>query len=128
MPTEDPKEYDPKVMRLLQRMDFPHLDRDIPISNIIDNFWHTRYVTVSELAAQTKMLLYETNNAVESNESERHSDNEDDANENNLGDEILAKKAFCQDLERRGLLRLLSSGEPKKIGFSFDWYRHSLSC
>lgn len=114
-------------MKLLQRMDFPHLDSDILIDNIIDNCWHNRYVTVSELAAQKKMLLYETNDAVERNGSESHSDNEDDANKNNLGDEFLAKRAFCQDLEKRGLLRLLSSGEPEQIGFTFDWYRHSLS-
>lgn len=35
------------------------------------------------------------------------------------------KKAFCQDLEKRGLLDLLSADEPDKLGFSFEFYRYS---
>lgn len=41
-------------------------------------------------------------------------------------EEFLSKKEFCQDLEKRGLLRVVSSGEPEQIGFKFEWYRHSL--
>ena len=36
------------------------------------------------------------------------------------------RKEFCQDLEKRILPHLLSSGEPEQIGFTFDQYRHSL--
>ncbi|GFF62839.1 kinase-like protein [Aspergillus udagawae] len=35
------------------------------------------------------------------------------------------KKAYCQDLEKRGLLQFLSSAEPEQLGFTFEWYRHT---
>lgn len=108
-------------------MEFPHLEGNPLIDNIIHNCWHNKYVTVSELAAHTTMLLYERNNAIESKESEHHSHNDDEANQNRVGDEFLVKKEFCQDLVKHGLLRLLSSGEPEQIGFTFNWYRYSLS-
>ncbi|CEL11366.1 hypothetical protein ASPCAL14469 [Aspergillus calidoustus] len=41
-------------------------------------------------------------------------------------EDFTSKKAFCQELEKRGLLSGLCSGEPEQIGFTFDWYRHSL--
>lgn len=50
----------------------------------------------------------------------------DNVDKNILGEEFLSKKEVCLDLERRGLLRLLCLGEPEQIGFTFDWYRHSL--
>ena len=50
----------------------------------------------------------------------------DDIYRNHLGQEFPLKKGFCQDLEKRGLLDLLSSSEPKQIGFTLDWYRHSM--
>lgn len=34
-------------------------------------------------------------------------------------------KTYCQDLEKGGLLRVLSSAEPEQLGFTFEWYRHS---
>lgn len=40
-------------------------------------------------------------------------------------DDMDSKRAFCQDLEKRGLLCLLSSGEPEQLGFTLEWYRHS---
>jgi hypothetical protein len=178
---DDPNEHGHKIVELLQRMEFPHLDGNPLIDKIIDNCWHNKYVTVSELAAHTKMLLYERTDAIESKESKRNesseaanllepmfierwcqamgrliygvcsgfgvcwrsllqrvngevtkakrsnSDNYDGVNQNRLGDEFLLKKEFCRDLEKRGLLQVLSSGEPEQIGFTLDWYRHSLS-
>lgn len=111
--TEDPYEHGPKVVDLLQNMDFPELNGNLLIDNIIQKCWHNnRYVTVSELALDTKQLLGE---GAETEGS------------NGVGnrEEFLWKKEFCQDLEKRGLLELLSSGAPEKIGFDFDWYRHS---
>lgn len=48
-----------------------------------------------------------------------------DDRQNYLAEDLFWKRAFCQDLEKRGLLHLLSSGEPKQLGFTFEWYRHS---
>ncbi|KAB8213467.1 hypothetical protein BDV33DRAFT_210166 [Aspergillus novoparasiticus] len=53
-------------------------------------------------------------------------DNRDSVDQNYLGEEFISKKEFCRDLEKRGLLRALSSGEPEQLGFTFDWYRHSI--
>lgn len=178
--TEDPYEHGPKVVDLLQNMEFPKLDGNPPIDNIIDKCWHNKYVTVSELATHTKTLLNERADAMESNGSrmkgssdvatlvktifnerwrmvmdriihgicyglgvwwrsllqsvhgkstiaeQASGDNRDNVDQNCLGEGFLSKKAFCQDLEKRGLLQVLSSGEPEQIGFTFDWYRHSL--
>jgi hypothetical protein len=45
--------------------------------------------------------------------------------ENKSGDkDVGAKIALCNDLEKRGLLDLLSSGAPKELGFKLEWYRH----
>lgn len=108
--TEDPSEHGPKVVDLLQNMEFPKLDGNPPIDDIIDKCWHNKYVTVSELAAYTKTLLTEGT----------------DVDQACLGEEFLSKRKFCEDLEKRGLLHALSLGEPEQIGFTFDWYRHSL--
>ncbi|OKP09485.1 hypothetical protein PENSUB_5163 [Penicillium subrubescens] len=244
--TEDPYEHGPKVVDLLQNMEFPKLDGNPLIDNIIDKCWHNKYVTVSQLAAHTKTLLNERTDAAGSNGegyreegnreegnreegnreegnreegnreegnreegnreegnreegnreegnreegnreegnreegnreegsngvttpiessslvwwrvvmgrvihglwyglgnswtsvlrstngevtiTERAKDDNSDDVDKNLGEEFLYKKGVCIDLERRGLLRLLCSGEPEQIGFTFDWYRHSL--
>jgi hypothetical protein len=49
--TEDPYEHGPKVVDLLQNKDFPNLDCNPLIYDLIDNCWHNKYATVSELAA-----------------------------------------------------------------------------
>lgn len=56
----------------------------------------------------------------------RASDDNRDVDQNCMEEEFFSKKEFSQDVEKRGLLHALSSGEPEQIGFSFDWYRHSL--
>lgn len=48
----------------------------------------------------------------------------DDVNHRS-GKDFSSKKAFCQDLEKRGILDLLSSYEPKQLGFTHEWYRYS---
>jgi serine/threonine protein kinase len=113
--TEDPKEHGPKVVDLLQNMEFPNLDGDLMIDNIIDRCWHNKYATVAELAAHTKTLLTEVTN----------SDSCDNVDQDHSTEDLSLKKAFCQDLEKRGLLQLLSLGEPEQIGFTFEWYRHT---
>ncbi|KAJ5399133.1 hypothetical protein N7465_009622 [Penicillium sp. CMV-2018d] len=169
----------PKVVDLLQNMEFPKLDGNPLIDNIIDKCWHNKYVTVSELAAHTKTLLNERTDAMENNENgkkkssevatlvktpfnerwrmvmgriihgicyrlgvwwrsllqsvygeatiaRRASGDNRDVDQNCMEEDFFSKKESCQDLEKRGLLHALSSGEPEQIGFSFDWYRHSL--
>ncbi|KAL4946984.1 kinase-like domain-containing protein [Aspergillus filifer] len=41
----------------------------------------------------------------------------------NSGVALESKKALCQDLENRGLLKLLCSGTPDELGFRLMWYR-----
>ncbi|PWY81632.1 hypothetical protein BO94DRAFT_469920 [Aspergillus sclerotioniger CBS 115572] len=173
---EDPHEHGPRVVELLQNMEFPKLNGDPLIDDIIDRCWHNQYVEVSELAAHTKTLLSERTDVMERNESRRESgrmaifsktiingwrmvmgriidgvcygfrvwwrllsrfrgeitertngDNHDSMDRDYFGEEFLSKREFCQNLERRGLLRVLSSGEPEEIGFTLKWYRHSLN-
>ncbi|KAJ5707102.1 hypothetical protein N7488_006903 [Penicillium malachiteum] len=167
--TEDPMEHGPKVVDLLQNMEFPKLDGDPLIDQIIRKCWHNKYATISELAAYTETILpgrtsgretsIETipnpqwwmvigrvtfgiwssftsslalvlSRICESTKFEVANGEELDghrceAGENcSLGD-FSSRKAFCQDLEKRGLLHLLSSGEPEHLGFTLEWYRHS---
>ncbi|KAJ0417138.1 hypothetical protein BJY00DRAFT_325810 [Aspergillus carlsbadensis] len=177
--TDDPYDHGPKVVDLLQNMEFPKLGGNPLIDNIIDKCWHNQYVTVAGLAAHTKELLDgSTSTAGDSGVSSREEEvrgpnkvistivrwrmaigrifqglwcgfgawwtfvlrstsgvvNPGQAI-GDIGDKVdrslseggfTSKKAFCQDLEKRGLLRVLCSGEPEEIGFTFDWYRHSL--
>ncbi|KHN98812.1 protein kinase-like protein [Metarhizium album ARSEF 1941] len=50
-----------------------------------------------------------------------------DVDQNHPAEEFPPGRAYCQDLEKRGLLDLLSSGEPEKLGFTLEWYRHTCS-
>ncbi|GFG01086.1 CBL-interacting serine/threonine-protein kinase 20 [Aspergillus udagawae] len=161
--TEDPNEHGSKVVELLQNMEFPTLDGDLLIDDIINKCWHNKYSTVAELAAHTQTLLAEgpkqeginaktistttqwrkdigrivcglwgslgnlgvslrqspnDANIEVANGRESIRENCDDMDEDK-------KKAFCQDLEKRGLLQFLSSAEPEQLGFTFEWYRHT---
>ena len=108
--TVDCKEHGCKVVELLQDMEFPELDRDLVIDGIIDKCWYNRYATVGELAADTETLLSGKDNWRDQHKS---------------AENFSAKKEICQDLDRRGLLHVLSSGEPEKLGFRLEWYRYS---
>lgn len=176
---EDPYNHGPKVVDLLQNIEFPKLDGNPLINNIIDKCWRNKYVTVSGLAAHTKTLLNERTDTMKNNENGKKESSEvatlvktpfnerwrivigritygicyglgawwrsllqsvyseaitagrasgdnRDVDQNCMEEDFFSKKEFCQDLEKRGLLHALSSGEPKQIGFSFDWYRYSL--
>jgi hypothetical protein len=158
-------------------MEFPTLDGNPLINDIIDKYWHNKYVKVADLAAHTKKLLNESRsdeNELQASNSVRtpmeitiifswrmimgrifhgflcairnwwtfavqntHRDVETaeraDGESSNpvdenlpLGEDFISKKKLRQDLEQRGLLQLLSFGEPKQLGFRLAWYRHSL--
>ncbi|KAL3447516.1 hypothetical protein BJX65DRAFT_276901 [Aspergillus insuetus] len=47
-------------------------------------------------------------------------DSSDKLDQHLLEGSFASKKAFCQDLEKWGLLRALASGESEEIGFTFD--------
>ena len=128
--TEDPKEHGPKVVDLLQNMEFPKLDCDPLIDEIIDKCWHNKIATVADLAAHIKTLLHEGTNAqAASNEvpngRELNGDSCDGVDQDHSAEDFSSKMAFCQNLEERGLLHLLSSGEPEQLGFDFEWDRCS---
>ncbi|RDW90830.1 sterol homeostasis protein ARV1 [Aspergillus mulundensis] len=185
--TEDPYEHGPKVVELLQNMEFPILDGNPLIDDIIDKCWHNKYATVSELAAHTEKLLRESTHTVANGLGSREEESrgveirEDKRKEeevrapikaisivqwcmilgrvthalwcglegwwafvfqstknkvktagqanhdsgykvdqNPLEEDLTSKKVICQDLEKRGLLRVLSSDEPEQLGFTFD--------
>lgn len=50
-----------------------------------------------------------------------------DMGQNRSAEDISAKRVFYQSLEKRGLLHMLSLGEPEQLGFTIEWYRHSKS-
>ncbi|KAL1854240.1 hypothetical protein Plec18167_000159 [Paecilomyces lecythidis] len=121
--TEDPYEHGPKVVELLQNMEFPELDGNPLIDNIIKKCWHNEFISISGLAAQTRDIRSSDGEATTAEEANGKSCDEAPIS---LGEGFTSEKEFCQDLEKRGLLHLLSLGEPEQIGFTFDWYRHSL--
>lgn len=166
--TEDPGEQGPKVVDLLQNMEFPTLNGDPLLDNIINNCWHNKYATIAELAAYTETLLSESIKEKEidagristprwrivlgrifrglwgnlrywwalvvccSEVADPDVTNRGEPSppicgmDQNLSTKDFAStKKFCQRLEARGLLHMLSSGEPEQLGFTFEWYRHS---
>ncbi|KAL4939669.1 hypothetical protein BDV06DRAFT_214091 [Aspergillus oleicola] len=104
-----------KLEELLRTKQFPELNRDLAIDTVIYMCWHNRYKTIAQLAAHTESLLatYFKNNFG----ADRPATNE----------VVTVEKALCQDLENRGLPKLLCSGAPEELGFSLEWYRYSKS-
>ncbi|KAH8432973.1 uncharacterized protein LDX57_010608 [Aspergillus melleus] len=65
--TENPYDHGPKVVDLLQNMEFPKLNADPLLDSIIDRCWHNKYGTIKELATHTKTLLSDKTVVMESN-------------------------------------------------------------
>ncbi|KAL4903674.1 hypothetical protein BDW74DRAFT_185999 [Aspergillus multicolor] len=174
--TEDPYEHGPKVVDLLQNVEFPTLDGNPQLDDIINKCCHDKYVTVSELAAHTKLLcgrreqrhgrqkergrsgspiiatfivrwrmilgcilhtlwcglggwwafVFQSTNNKEKTTGKANQDSGHPADQTPLKEEYTSKRAICQDLEKRGLLRVLSSDEPGQLGFTVEWYRHNI--
>ncbi|KNG85117.1 serine/threonine protein kinase [Aspergillus nomiae NRRL 13137] len=126
--TEDPKEHGTKVVELLQNMDFPKPNSDPLIDEIIDKCWHNKYKTIADLALNIEMLISGCPDArgkpTNSNNSEPQGYGRG-VHPDNLTEDFVWKRALCQNLQRRGLLQLLSSGEPEHLGFTLGWYRHT---
>lgn len=143
--TENPRDWGIKVMDLLQDMKFPTLDGEPLIDDIIDKCWHNKYATIAELSTTTKKLFLERNNEIDINTEATplsesatdkaiqteavNSENPDgfgsDIGQDHSPEDFCSKREFCQSLEKRGLLELLSSGEPKELGFPLNFYRYS---
>lgn len=115
--TENPYEHGPKVVELLQNMEFPELGGNPLIDNIIKKCWHNEFISISDLAAQTRDLKSTDGEATTAEEANGKSCDEAPIS---LGEGFTSEKEFCQDLEKRGLLHLLSFGELEQIGFTFD--------
>ncbi|PWY74554.1 hypothetical protein BO94DRAFT_538716 [Aspergillus sclerotioniger CBS 115572] len=150
---DDPNEHGPKVMDLLQDMKFPKLDGDPLINDIIGKCWHNQYRTLADLATHIETLLKESPSDVLIQEtastpgwrkaidrilrwlwyspgaqwrSNGETINDDDyynVDQNHSGEHFFSKQKFCQDLEKRGLLRLLTLSKPTELGFSME-HRH----
>lgn len=113
--TDDPYEHGPKVMDLLQDMEFPKLDGDPLIDDIIDKCWHNQYRTLAELATHTATLIKGPLSEAPLSDAPK------------LEAHLSSEQEFCRDLEKRGLLRLLTSGKPLELGFSMEHRHVSLS-
>ncbi|KAL2793548.1 hypothetical protein BJX66DRAFT_351692 [Aspergillus keveii] len=144
--TNDSYEHEPKVVDLLQNMEFPRLNGNLEIDEIINKCWHNQDAMVSDLAAYTKKLLQESTDMAGDSELRGRihglwcslgarwtfvlrSTNGVITMGRAIGDSsdtFAYKKGFCQDIEKWGLPRALAPGEHEEIGFTFDWYRHSL--
>ncbi|GKZ63622.1 hypothetical protein AnigIFM49718_001835 [Aspergillus niger] len=150
---DDPYEHGPKVMDLLQDMKFPKLDGDPLIDDIIDKCWHNQYRTLADLATHIETLLKESPSDVliqetastpgwrkaidrilrwlwyspgaqwRSNGEIINGDDYYNVDQNHSGEHFFSKQKFCQDLEKRGLLRLLTLSKPTELGFSME-HRH----
>ena len=135
----DPYEHGPKVVDLLQDMKFPNLDGDPMIDDIIDKCWHNHYHTLTELTTHTEALVQEPISKVPNHEAasslggqlwingeEINGSNYSNVDQDQLVEPLTLKREFCQDFEKRGLLRLLTLGEPMELGFNME-HRHVLS-
>lgn len=134
-------------MDLLQNMEFPNLDGDLLIDDIINKCWHNRYAMIAELATYTETLLPERKPRSKTNteptfdsrcrisevtQPEVADAENPDGFTNDMGqdystEDFGSKRTFCQSLEKRGLLDMLTSGEPEQLGFTLEWYRYSKS-
>jgi serine/threonine protein kinase len=145
--TENPKEHGPKVVDLLQNMKFPSLDGDPLIDDIINKCWHNKYATIAELATTIKTLFLDRNTESDTNtettsvpecatdkatqpeavDFENPDGSAGDMGQDHSPGDLSSKKEFCRILEKRGLLEVLCSGEPKELGFELKFYRYAKS-
>ncbi|KAL5335985.1 kinase domain-containing protein [Aspergillus crustosus] len=111
-------EHGPKTVDLLQNMEFPKLDGDPVIDEIISKCWHNKYATIRELAAHTHTLLPGSVNQTDTREAEEAHSESPDGYSGGIGQHgsvegFSQKRRFCENLDERGLLYLLSSGDPE---------------
>ena len=107
--TDTPRNRGVVLNELLKAMQLPALKGEPMIDKLIDQCWHNHFPTIAELSVAIKKLPRSLGLATEEcepdNVSSMHSDSDVAAN-------IAAKKAFCEDLEKRGLLSFLNSEMP----------------
>ncbi|KAE8401195.1 kinase-like domain-containing protein [Aspergillus pseudonomiae] len=102
--TDDPHKHGPKVVDSLQNIEFPGLYSDPLIDDIIDNCWHNKYATAAQLATKTNSFSIKKKKTIK---------------------EPGPNAQTVSATTPRGQLDLLSSAEPKQLGLTFEWYRHS---
>lgn len=125
--TEDLRERGPMIVHLLQHMELPKLVGDGSIDVVIDRCWHSKYATIAELAIHIEELMFGCESEAitkEMGSGRRQIENSRDMTSGDPTRDFLTNKALCEDLERQGLLDLLSFNDPEKLGFACEWYRH----
>jgi hypothetical protein len=91
-------------------------------------------VTIAELAGHTELLFTEgtdskvmsatsradgeTANTEVADSRKSNGQSSGAADKEQTMEEFSSKREFCEDLDRRGLLQLLSSSEPRELGFT----------
>lgn len=85
-----------------------------------------QYHTLAELATHTETLLKEPISEACNHEAAlTNSNGYYNVDQDHSGEDFSSKQDLCRDLEKRGLLRLLTSGKPMELGFSM-LHRHVL--
>jgi hypothetical protein len=112
---DDPsgREHGPVVLDLLQNMIFPELNREPMIDSIIKKCWYGEYRTIAELAADTEKLCgdgYETPNETCGAEGSGHT----------AAGNFSSQRKLCEDLVACGVLRSISSRNPRRLGLSME--------
>jgi hypothetical protein len=123
--TDDPHERGPALMDLLRAMQFPVLDCDPMIGDLIHKCWHNQFPTIASLAVATNTLLNKRCSGEESktvkeginvklatDRGESDADGPIGMDAGNRAGNIASKKALCRELEERGLFGFLRSKKP----------------
>jgi hypothetical protein len=123
--TDDPHERGPALMDLLRAMQFPVLDCDPMLGDLIHKCWHNQFPIIASLAVATNALLNRRYSGEESktvkegiNVKLATDGGESDANSptgieaGNRTGNVASKKALCRELEERGLFGFLRLKNP----------------
>lgn len=101
--TDAPRDRGLALRSLLQAMQFPVLDCDPMIGDLIHKCWHNKFPNIATLAVATKALLDKRFSGDESQTVQGESDAA------SLTGNVASKKAFCRELEGHGLFSFLGS-------------------
>lgn len=114
--TDVPRDSGPALRDLLQAMEFPALDCDPMIGELIHKCWHNQFPTVASLAVATNALLNkrcsgEESKAVKEEINVKLATDGGESDTGNLTGNSASKNALCQKSEENGLFGFLRSNK-----------------
>ncbi|KAJ5169272.1 uncharacterized protein N7500_002055 [Penicillium coprophilum] len=115
--TDAPHDRGPALRDLLQAMQFPVLDCDPMVDELIRKCWHNQFPTIASLAVATKALLNkrcsgEESKAVKEEVNVTLATDRCESNAGNLTGNGASKEALSRELEEHGLFGFLRSKNP----------------